>query len=70
MQAGWAIGALGLVVGFLMGLYIAAWQEPSNSNECVMEKLSDMQNSEAVISLYQLCRWRHGDFDRGEDAKY
>lgn len=66
----WLIGFGGLVVGVLLGIYIAAWQSPSSSNECVMEKLDDMQNQEAVKALYQLCRWRHGDFDRGEDAGY
>lgn len=64
-------GAAGLILGVVLHAYVSAWgsDEPSNSNECVMKRLGDMQNSKAVEALFDLCYWEHGSFYRAEDAQ-
>lgn len=61
-----------VVVAFVMGAlahaYFSAWGlwGPSDANECVMKNLKDMQNSKAVDSLFQICRWNYGKFGRSD----
>ena len=60
MQMRWLIGAGGLVAGIFLGLYIAAWQGPSNTNDCIMSQLRDMQSDEAAHYLFTVCVDRFG----------
>lgn len=60
MQMKWPIGVGGLVVGALLGIYIAAWQGPSNTNDCIMSQLGDMQSDYAVEMLFVVCEDRFG----------
>lgn len=38
----WLIGAGSLMTGVLLGIYMAAWQGPSDVNECIMSQVGDM----------------------------
>ena len=56
----YVLGAV-FVCGLLAGMYLSAWQGPSNTNECIMSQLGDMRSRDAINSLYFLCEERFGD---------
>jgi len=63
-----AAGLVGAVIGVTVHAYAASWGigEPSNANECIMEKLEDMKTRSSTDMLSRLCRFEYGNLQRGD----